>query len=66
MNTRVRQLEGSTKWVAESKVDCCNWVYIDPFTLEAHMPVLPYEDWFEHQRQVDAIDTAMRFEERKT
>jgi hypothetical protein len=63
MNTRPRQLD-SGKWVAEVKIGCCDWWYIDPMTLEARMPVMSYEDWFEHPRYVDALDTLLKYEEK--
>jgi hypothetical protein len=61
MKTRVRKLEGSSKWVAEVGKGCCDWQYIDPITLEVRMPVMPYEDWYLHDSEEKARFTLSLF-----
>lgn len=61
MKTRVRKLEGSSKWVAEVGRGCCDWQYIDPITLDVRMPVMSYENWYEHDAEVFAKETERKF-----
>ncbi len=62
MKTRIRKIDGSSKWVVEVKSGCCTWTYIDPQTLEPNMPIMPYEDWFEHDTMTAAHNTLTRYE----
>lgn len=65
MRIRIRKLEGSSKWVAEVGKGCCSWTYIDPLTLDARMPVMPYEDWYLHDSRESALATMDKFKRKQ-